>query len=76
MISESEHLGIRVAVKNWNEGKCDIGEYIYERCCAYVGGGHPIYSAALLNILCMEVRAAEFADKNGHNAQQTKCGTG
>lgn len=62
MISESEHLGIRMAVKNWNDGKCDIGHYLYERCCAYAGGGHSKYCATLLNIACMEVRAAEFAN--------------
>ena len=66
MVSEDEHLGIRMAVKNWYEGRgCDIGKYLYERCGAYVHPGHPGYCAELLNIACMEVRTAEF--KKGAN---------
>lgn len=69
LVSKDVKDSVQVAVKNWVECKCDLGEYITELCCQYTGGGHPIYVAELLNVAFNEVRASALAEstETSHN---------
>ena len=71
LVSKEIIASLPVLVKNWVDGKADIGKSVYQICSDFVGGGHPAYCEELLNAVINEVRAsikAESGELKTNNA--------